>query len=211
MRDLLILLVHLIATLARLLGPGGLRSVVAESLLVKQQLLILNRSRQRAPNLRASDRILAGVCALFMRPARVLRSAVVLRPSTILDFHRMPRRRKYRWLLPRRGLGGTSPGGALRGVFCTDYCPTPRRWLHGAAQNWNLTWRASGRGWALGAWVADRPVPPSHTRRAMPFPSSRRLRTRIAPRAVERSNQRSPNLPVRARRGRPRRPLAVGP
>ena len=103
MRDLLILLVHLIATLARLLGPGGLRSVVAESLLVKQQLLILNRSRHRAPNLRASDRIVAGVCALFMRPARVLRSAVVLRPSTILDFHRMLRRRKYRWLFaPRR-------------------------------------------------------------------------------------------------------------
>ena len=69
MRDLLILLVHLIATLARLMGPGGLRSVVAESLLVKQQLLILNRSRQRAPNLRPSDRILAGVCALFMRPS----------------------------------------------------------------------------------------------------------------------------------------------
>ena len=89
MRDLLILLVHLIATLARLMGPGGLRSVVAESLLVKQQLLILNRSRHRAPNLRASDRIVAGVCALFMRPARVFRSAVVLRPSTILDFHRM--------------------------------------------------------------------------------------------------------------------------
>jgi len=31
-------------------GPGGLRSVVAESLLVKQQLLILNRSRQRSPS-----------------------------------------------------------------------------------------------------------------------------------------------------------------
>ena len=35
MRDPIILLVHLIATLARLMGPGGLRSVVAESLLVK--------------------------------------------------------------------------------------------------------------------------------------------------------------------------------
>ena len=68
MRDPIILLVHLIATLARLMGPGGLRSVVAESLLVKHQLLILNRSRHRAPNLRVSDRILAGVCALFMRP-----------------------------------------------------------------------------------------------------------------------------------------------
>ena len=115
MRDLLILLVHLITTLARLLGPGGLRSVVAESLLVKQQLLILNRSRHRAPNLRASDRILAGVCALFMRPARVLRSAVVLRPSTILDFHRMLRRRKYQWLFSprRRRTGPKGPSKAL--------------------------------------------------------------------------------------------------
>ncbi len=51
MRDLIILLIHLIATLARLTGPGGLRSVVAESLLVKHQLLILNRSRHRSPNL----------------------------------------------------------------------------------------------------------------------------------------------------------------
>ena len=103
MRDLIILLVHLIAILARLIGPGGARSVIAESLLVKQQLLILNRSRQRAPNLRASDRILAGVCALFMRPARVIRSAIVMRPSTILDFHRILRHRKYQWLFsPRR-------------------------------------------------------------------------------------------------------------
>ena len=49
MRDLVILFVHVMATLARLLGPGGIRSVVAESVLVKQQLLILNRSRQRSP------------------------------------------------------------------------------------------------------------------------------------------------------------------
>jgi hypothetical protein len=41
-RDLAILLIHLLATLARLAGPGGARSVVAESVLVKQQLLILN-------------------------------------------------------------------------------------------------------------------------------------------------------------------------
>jgi len=52
---LVILFVHAIATLARLLGPGGIRSVVAESVLVKQQLLILNRSRQRSPNLRCSS------------------------------------------------------------------------------------------------------------------------------------------------------------
>ena len=111
MRDPIILLVHLIATLARLMGPGGLRSVVAESLLVKQQLLILNRSRHRAPNLRVSDRILAGVCALFMSPTRVFRSAIVLRPSTILNFHRTLRTRKYRLLFSpkRRRTGPKGP------------------------------------------------------------------------------------------------------
>ena len=50
MRDLAVLFLHLLATVARLAGPGGARSVVAESVLVKQQRLILNRSRKRSPN-----------------------------------------------------------------------------------------------------------------------------------------------------------------
>jgi len=53
MQDLLILLAHLLTTIARLLGSGGAKAVVADSLLMKQQLLIINRSRQRAPNLSA--------------------------------------------------------------------------------------------------------------------------------------------------------------
>jgi hypothetical protein len=44
-RDLAVLFLHLLATVARLAGPGGARSGVAESVLVKHQLLILNRSR----------------------------------------------------------------------------------------------------------------------------------------------------------------------
>jgi putative transposase len=87
MRDLVVLLIHFIASLARLLGPGGARSLVAESLLLKHQLLILNRSRQRAPNLSASDRILAGWLALWLRPTRLLRSAIVLKPSTLIGLH----------------------------------------------------------------------------------------------------------------------------
>src|SRR6202165_1901831 len=98
MRDIVILLVHLIVTVVRLARPGGLRSVVAESALVRHQLLILNRGRKRAPNLRTADRIIAGLCALFMRPARVLRSAIVLKPSTLLHFHHVLTRRKYRML-----------------------------------------------------------------------------------------------------------------
>src|SRR5947207_9294509 len=82
----------------RLGRPGGLRSVVAESVLMRHQVLILNRGRKRSPNLRASDRIIAGLCTLMMRRARVLRSAIVLKPSTLLHFHKMLTKQKYRLL-----------------------------------------------------------------------------------------------------------------
>lgn len=51
MHDLTDLVLHLRVTVARLAGPGGARAVVAESVLVKHQLLILNRSRKRSSNL----------------------------------------------------------------------------------------------------------------------------------------------------------------
>src|SRR5580693_7848538 len=89
MRDVIILFVHLIVTAVRLARPGGLRSVVAESVLVKHQLLILNRGRKRAPNLHSADRVIAGLCTLFMRPVRVLRSAIVLKASTLLHLHHL--------------------------------------------------------------------------------------------------------------------------
>lgn len=114
MRDLAILAIHLITTIARLLLPGGARSVVSESLLLKHQLLILSRSRARAPNLRPIDRIIASLCAALMRPARLLRSAIVLKPSTLMAFHRALVNRKYRLIFaPRRrrkpGPKGPSP------------------------------------------------------------------------------------------------------
>ena len=70
MRDLVVLFLHLIVSIVRLIRPGGARSIVAESVLVKQQLLILNRSRKRSPNLRASDRIVTGLCGLLIHPVR---------------------------------------------------------------------------------------------------------------------------------------------
>ena len=60
MKDLFLLLAHLFTLLAKLIGPGGARAVIAENLLLKQQLLIISRSRQRAPNLSAIDRFVFG-------------------------------------------------------------------------------------------------------------------------------------------------------
>jgi len=70
-REILILAIHLLVTLAKLLRPGGVRAVAAESLLLKHQLLISNRSRQRAPNLTSVDRFVLGLATLFVRPHRL--------------------------------------------------------------------------------------------------------------------------------------------
>jgi transposase InsO family protein len=104
MREFLVLLLHLIVTIVRLVKPGGFRSVVAESVLMRHQLLILNRGRKRAPNLRSTDRVIAGLCMLLVRRACLLRSAIVLKPSTLLYLHNVLIRRKYRLLFsPIRG------------------------------------------------------------------------------------------------------------
>ena len=111
MRHLAILFVHLVVTVVRLFGPGGARSIVAESLLVKHPLLILNRSRTRAPSLRPTDRVIVGLCAILIRPSRLLRSAIVLKPSTILSFHRALVNRKYRLLFTPKTRGKPGPIG----------------------------------------------------------------------------------------------------
>jgi transposase InsO family protein len=111
MRDVAILFIHLIVTVTRLFRPGGARSIAAESLLVKHQLLILNRSRERAPNLRPSDRLIAGLCASLIRPTRLVRVAIILKPSTILCFHRTLVKRKYRLLFTPRNRGKPGPKG----------------------------------------------------------------------------------------------------
>ena len=103
MKDLLVLLVHLLTTIAKLLGPGGAKAVVADSLLMKQQLLVINRSRRRAPNLSALDRFLIGFWSLFLNPRRLQRAAVIIRPSTLLKFHDILKKRKYRLLYSSAG------------------------------------------------------------------------------------------------------------
>jgi putative transposase len=113
-RDLAVLFLHLVATVARLAGPGGARSVVAESVLVKHQLLILNRSRKRSPNLRFSDRVVAGLCALVMHPGRLIRSGIVLKPATLFRLHRALKGRKYRLLFSPTVRKKPGPKGTLR-------------------------------------------------------------------------------------------------
>src|SRR5438552_3079366 len=111
MRDLMLLSIHLVVTLLRLVRPGGVRSVVAESVLLKHQLLILNRGRRRAPNLRLRDRLIAGFCSLLVKPTRLVRTAIALKPTTFLNFHRALVRRKYQLLFSPKQTSKPGPKG----------------------------------------------------------------------------------------------------
>ena len=115
MKDLLILIAHLLTTIAQFLGTGGAKSVVADSLLMKQQLLIINRSRQRAPNLSTLDRFLLGFWSLLLNPRHLRRAAVIVRPSTLLKFHNLLKQQKYR-LLTRRIVGFGIHAGDIDGI-----------------------------------------------------------------------------------------------
>jgi putative transposase len=117
MRDLVILAIHLLVTLAKLLRPGGVRAVAAESLLLKHQLLISNRARQRAPNLTATDRVVLGLTTLFVSRRRIPKLGALIKPATLLKFHKALVSRKYRLLFTsssyRRKPGPKGPSAEL--------------------------------------------------------------------------------------------------
>src|SRR6266849_123020 len=99
MRDLLVLASHLFVTFEKLLRRGGARAVAGESLLLKHQLLISSRYRQRASNPTTLDRFVFGLTTQFVSPRRISKLAVILRPSTLFKFHKALVDRKYRLLL----------------------------------------------------------------------------------------------------------------
>ena len=111
MVHLLILAVHLLSTIAKLVRPGGVRTVVAESLVLKQQLLISSRTRRRAPNLNSFDRFVLALGSLFVPPSRIPKLAVILKPRTFLRVHEALKKTQIsvaflvgRSLTPRRNL-----------------------------------------------------------------------------------------------------------
>ena len=111
MKDIWLLLIHRLTAAAKLLGPGGVKGIIAENLLLKQLLLVVCRTRQRAPNLSAANRFLLGFCSLFLSPGRVMKTAVGIRPSTLLRLRDYLVRQKYRALFLRHTRGKSGPKG----------------------------------------------------------------------------------------------------
>ena len=108
MNGAILLFLNLLSALAKLIRPGGYRAIIAENLLLKQQLIIHSRTRQRSPNLTTQDRTILGFLSLFLNPRRIARAAIVIRPSTLLRFHAALVKHKYHQLYSPHG--GRKPG-----------------------------------------------------------------------------------------------------
>lgn len=94
-RETIELLIHYFVTLIKLLKPGGVKVVMAETIVMKQQLIIMSRGKKRSPALSTRDRFLFGFLTLFISESRLQKVAVIIKPATILAFHKALVRQKY--------------------------------------------------------------------------------------------------------------------
>ena len=63
------------------------------------------------PEFTPRQRVIAGFCTLFIHPGRLLRVAIVLKPSTLLAFHAALVKRKYQRLFTPKRRGKPGPKG----------------------------------------------------------------------------------------------------
>ncbi len=103
MREKQELFLHILITLIKLSRPGGVKAVMAENMALRQHLITLSRGRQRAPTLTTYDRFFFGLAAFFIGEQRMSKVAIILKPATLLKFHKALVNRKYQHLYSNRG------------------------------------------------------------------------------------------------------------
>lgn len=88
--------------LLKLLIPGGIRSVIAKNICLRQQLIILNRNKKRCPNLLNTDRFIFGFSSQYINSKRLCRLAILIKPATLMKLHKLFVKRKYRLLFSNK-------------------------------------------------------------------------------------------------------------
>jgi len=95
MKQLFILSFYIFRWLFILLRPGGAKALMAENIALHQQLLIVNRGRTRAPNLTIWQRLRLAVLSVLILPKRFCKTAIIIKPATLLKFHKALIKFKY--------------------------------------------------------------------------------------------------------------------
>jgi transposase InsO family protein len=95
----------------RLLSPGGVRAVASENIILRQQLITLSRKQKRAPGLTFFEKITFGLFASMISARRLTRIAIILKPATLLKFHKALIHRKYSLLFSNKASKKPGPKG----------------------------------------------------------------------------------------------------
>ena len=91
--------------------PNGVRSLMAENLMLRKQLIKQSRKHKRSPKLSFIDRVIFAILAHFIKPGRLIKSAIMVKPVTILKFHQALIKRKYRILFSAKSPRKPGPKG----------------------------------------------------------------------------------------------------
>ncbi|MDA7645382.1 integrase core domain-containing protein [bacterium] len=110
------LLAQFLRCIALLCRKDGFKAVVAQNLLLKQQLIALNRGRKRAPSISPLHRIWLAFFLMFLSARRLQQTAVAFRPSTFLRFKEFLVRQKYKFLFSSGKQSKPGPKGPSREI-----------------------------------------------------------------------------------------------
>jgi len=102
MRDFFTILITVLRSIFILMGPDGHMRLISENLSLRQQLMTLARKNRKSPPLKPIDRIVLAFTALFIPLNKISRVAIIVKPATILKFHRLLVKKKYQSLFGRK-------------------------------------------------------------------------------------------------------------
>jgi putative transposase len=102
MMKLIAFILSYMAVWLRLLAPGGVRAIASENVLLRKQLLTMARHRKRAPRLTFFEKMSFGFLTSMLNTRRLSRIAIILKPATLLKFHKALITRKYHLLFSNK-------------------------------------------------------------------------------------------------------------
>ena len=147
MRSIFWLLAALIEVIWRVNKPGGGKALVAECLILRQQLQVVRRKQFRAPAMSGLDRLVFAITTRFISARRLPRLSVVVAHSTLLKFHRALVRRKYSQLFSnkiKRQPGPKGPSPELINLVVGIKQKNPRYGCPRIALNNRAHWPCAG-------------------------------------------------------------------
>lgn len=102
MKNIVFLIFHIFVALVKIMRPGGAKSLIAENIALRQQLMASMRSRKRSPNLGTTDRVIFGFLGSLISQNRLKKLAIVIKSTTFLRLHKALINRKYNKLFSKK-------------------------------------------------------------------------------------------------------------